>query len=151
MIRLLMILMVLALPLRAEITPAEVMKDPVMQTRAMALYEVLRCVKCQSETIASSNADWAVDARAIVRERLLAGDADSDVLDFFHARYGDYVLMQTRFSGAGVLLWVAAPILLLLGAVVAFGFVRGRNRLAATDSLSHDEEERVKALLDGDT
>lgn len=134
----------------AEIRPDEIMSDPVQQRRAMALYENLRCVKCQSETIESSNADWANDARAVVRERLLAGDSDQDVLDFFHARYGDYVLMHTKFSGAGVLLWVAGPLLLLLGAGVAFGFIRGRNVATPTSvGLNEDEKARLKDLLDG--
>lgn len=138
----------LALPLRAEIAPSEVLDDPLLQTRAMSLYEELRCVKCQSEAIASSNAEWAQDARAIVRERLLAGDSDQDVLDFFHARYGDYVLMRTRFSGSGVLLWVAAPTLLLLGAIVAFSFMRRHSSDNAPSALSSAEEARVRRLLE---
>lgn len=144
----LVIFMLLAGSLHADVTPEEVMADPVMHIRAMALYKNLRCVKCQSETIASSNADWANDARAIVRERLLAGDSDQDVLDFFHARYGDYVLMHTQFRGAGVLLWVAGPVLLLLGAIIAIGFVRGRAGNISPEGLSADETRRLKALLD---
>ena len=132
----------------AEVTPAEVMDDPVLHRRAMALYEDLRCVKCQSETIASSNADWANDARSMVRELLLDGNSDQDVLDFFHGRYGDYVLMRTQFKGAGVLLWVAGPLLLLLGAGVAFGFLRGRSSSLSPEGLTAAESERLKQLLD---
>ena len=144
--------LLLALPVRAY-GPEEVMEDPALQTRAMALYNDLRCVRCRSESIASSNADWARDARGVVRERLRAGDTDREVLAFFRDRYGDYVLMDPPVTVYNLGLWLAGPLLLLLGTGVAVAFVRGRGRQGAAAGhepvpLSAEEQARLRRLMD---
>jgi cytochrome c-type biogenesis protein CcmH len=143
----------------AAIEPSEVLEDPGLQARAMALYDQLRCVKCQSETIASSNADWARDARALVRERLVAGDSDAQVLDFFvngrrgaagieFAGYGDFVLMRPRLTQWNLILWLAGPVLLLAGAAVAAAYLRRRTpaAMAVAPPLSEAEKARLRSL-----
>lgn len=131
----------------AAIDPEEIMSNPVHQTRALALYDALRCVQCRSETIASSNADWAVTARAVVRERILAGDGDQDVLSYFQARYGDYVLMDPPINLRNMALWLAGPALLLVGFGFALTHIRGQRRSAGPEGLTEDEQARLDRLL----
>ncbi|MEM6342146.1 MAG: cytochrome c-type biogenesis protein, partial [Pseudomonadota bacterium] len=73
--------------------PSEMLDDPQLEARARALDHDIRCVVCQSEALASSNAEWAREARGIIRERILAGDSDAEVRAFFVERYGEFVLM----------------------------------------------------------
>jgi len=135
----------------AAVEPSEMLSDPVLEARAQVLDEQLRCVKCQSESIASSNADWARTARVLVRERLVAGDSDEEVIAWFVARYGDYVRMEPPFRGATLWLWLAVPIVFVLGALVVARVVMPR-RMPAVNSggagpkLSAQEEARVAAL-----
>ncbi|MEM9811730.1 MAG: cytochrome c-type biogenesis protein [Pseudomonadota bacterium] len=147
MIRVLLLWLALTLPAVAALGPDDKMADPLLNTRAMALYDALRCVRCRSESIASSNADWARDARAVVRERLLAGDTDTEVLHFFQARYGDYVLMSPPMRGATIALWLTAPTFLLMGLIGAATLIRRRRADPQPEELSPAEAARVERLL----
>ena len=98
--RLAVILCLLAAPVLA-VEPSEMLRDPVLETRAQALDHELRCVKCQSEAIASSSAAWAADARVLVRELIAEGKSDAEVMDFFVDRYGEYVRMRPAARGCG--------------------------------------------------
>lgn len=101
------------------VEPEEMLPDPVLEQRAQNLDALIRCVQCRSENIASSNADWARDARVLVREMIAAGATDQDVLDRFVRSYGEVVLMKPTMDGMNVLLWLAAPFLFV---VTCFGF-----------------------------
>lgn len=144
--RVLVILLALFWPLSAQaVQPDEMLSDPVLEARAQAIDHELRCVLCRAESIASSNADWAADARLIVRELLSDGASDQQVKDFFVARYGDYVLMKPRVSGANIALWLAGPVLFLL--VLLALVLRARRRgVAIDDPLSADELAEVQRL-----
>lgn len=148
MIRLALILVLLAAPAFA-VEPDEMLDDPVLEARANALDDEIRCVQCRSENIASSNADWARDARLMVRALIADGASDAEVLDFFVDRYGEVVLMTPRAQGANLILWAAAPVMLLLALGGGVAYLRTR---AATpkpaDGLSAEEEARLKELLD---
>lgn len=123
----------------AAVAPAA-LGDPALETRAQALEMEIRCVQCENEPIAQSTADIAVDMRALVRERLAAGDSDTEIRDFFRQRYGDFVLFRPPVDARTWLLW-AAPVLLLLGGLAAlFGMVR-RGR-AEGPALEPEEGER---------
>ncbi|MEO1239225.1 MAG: cytochrome c-type biogenesis protein [Pseudomonadota bacterium] len=148
MIRLCLILMVLAAPALA-VEPDEMLADPVLEARANALDDEIRCVQCRSENIASSNADWARDARLMVRTLISEGASDAEVLDFFVDRYGEVVLMTPRAEGANLVLWAAAPMMLLIA--LGGGLVYMRSRAASpgpSDGLTAEEEARLKELLD---
>ncbi len=134
----------------AAVSPDEIMDDPALQVRAMKLYGELRCVKCRSETILSSNADWARDARGVVRERLLAGDSDQDVLDFFVSRYDEYVLMDPPMALNNAVLWLAGPLLLLLGGGIAWRFLHQRAAAGPAEPLSAAETARLREILGQD-
>ena len=130
--------------------PTEMLDDPALEARARGLDHALRCVVCQSESVASSNAQWAVDTRRVIREQVAAGQSDAQVVDFFVERYGEFVLMTPRPSGSNWLLWAAGPLMFLLAAGIGFGYLRGRaSAPVATDAaLSADEAKRLREILD---
>ncbi|WP_316013196.1 cytochrome c-type biogenesis protein [Roseobacter sp. HKCCA0434] len=143
--RRLVLILALLWPLAAQaVQPDEMLSDPVLESRAQALDEELRCVLCRSESIASSNADWAADARVLVRELIAEGRSDAEVRDFFVARYGDYVLMQPRVGGVNLLLWAAGPLILLLAGIVLVR--RRRATPVETAPLTAEERAELDAL-----
>ncbi len=147
--RLALILSLLAAPLWA-VEPDEILSDPVLEERARDLSKGLRCLVCRNESIDESNASLARDLRLLVRERLVAGDSDAEVIDFVVARYGEYVLLRPRVNGANWLLWAAGPLMLLVAGGVGVVYLRGRSRAGVPqdDALSADEEARLRQILD---
>lgn len=139
----------IALTPAAAVEPGEILKDPALETRARRLSQELRCVVCQNQSIDDSNASLAHDLRVIVRERLVAGDSDTEVLAFVEARYGAFVLLRPRLTLQTLILWLT-PLLLLAGA--AAYLVRARRRPAAgtpaeTVPLSSEEQRRLAELM----
>jgi len=132
------------------VEPDEVLADPALETRARELSKDLRCLVCRNESIDESNADLARDLRVLVRERLVAGDSDSEAMDFIVDRYGEYVLLRPKVNGANWLLWAAGPGMLLLALITAAMYLRGRSRAPQLKEagLSDAEEARLKELLD---
>src|ERR1700730_6493676 len=117
----------LAVPARA-VQPDEILNDPVLEARARTLSEELRCMVCQNQSIDDSEAPLAKDLRVLVRERLTAGDSDSQVIDFLVARYGEFVLLKPRLSWHTALLWLAPFGVVLLGAWGLTSLWRRRRR-----------------------
>lgn len=143
-----------AVPLAAPVLavqPDEVLDDPALETRARELSKGLRCVVCQNESIDESNADLARELRIVVRERLVAGDSDEQVLDFLVARYGEFVLLKPRTEGWNIILWLSGPALFLMALGIGVAYVRGRSKAAAPTEagLSDDEAARLKEILKG--
>ena len=138
------------------VQPDEILDDPVLEERARALSAELRCLVCQNQSIDDANAPLARDLRLLVRERLVAGDTDEDVMSFVVARYGEYVLLRPPFHWHTMLLCLGPPLLLLLGGGLLWR-EQQRQRLASaaasassvgTGSLTPDEEARLAELLD---
>ncbi len=129
------------------VQPDEILKDPVLEARARALSQELRCMVCQNQSIDDSDAPLARDLRILVRERLVAGDSDAQLTDFLVARYGEFVLLRPRLSWHTALLWSAPFVVVLIGAI---GFVAAgrRARVAGAEHLSPEEEARVAALIE---
>lgn len=144
--RLVFLLMLLAGPAFA-VLPSERLADPALEARARALSLELRCQVCQNQSIDDSNAPLAADLRRLVRERLVAGDSDSGVLDYVVRRYGDYVLLRPPMREDTALLWFGPLAILLLGAAGAFVYLR-RRKPAAEAPLSAEEEARLKAIVE---
>lgn len=136
------------LPVQA-VEPDEILSDPALEGRARELSKDLRCLVCRNENIDESNAELARDLRVLVRERLVAGDSDGEVIDFVVARYGEYVLLRPTTSGANWMLWAAGPLMLLLALGVGFGFLRGRARASQDEDqgLSAEEQARLDSIL----
>ena len=126
------------------VEPDEVLSDPVLEARARALSKELRCVVCQNQDIDSSNAGVARDLRLLVRERLIAGDSDAEVIEFIRARYGDFVLLKPPFNPRTYALWIA-PFALLGAASLIGGILLWRARRSASVGALSDEDEAVIA------
>src|SRR6266404_6610696 len=103
-----------ATPLHA-VNVDEILPDPALESRARAISHELRCMVCQHQSIDDSEAPLARDLRLLVRERLKAGDSDSQVVDFMTARYGQFVLLKPRLAWDTAVLWLAPLAVLLLG------------------------------------
>ena len=131
------------------VAPA-VAADPKLEADMMELSHKLRCLVCQNQSIAESNAPLAVDLRNQVREQLAAGKDKDDVIDYLVERYGDFVLYEPPFNAATGLLWVG-PFALLLGGAgwLAWRLRRRRREIAADGALSAADRERARALLAG--
>ncbi|MDB4052953.1 MAG: cytochrome c-type biogenesis protein CcmH [Octadecabacter sp.] len=141
-----LVLCLLAAPL-AAVQPDEVLDDPALEQRARALSDGLRCPVCRNESIDESNAAISRDLRLLLRARLVAGDTDAEAMQYLVDRYGDYILLNPKVEGANILLWLAAPIMLILAGGIAFVTIRGRSTAATPDALSTDEKRRLDQLM----
>ncbi|MFZ1427337.1 MAG: cytochrome c-type biogenesis protein [Geminicoccaceae bacterium] len=144
-------LLVLASPAWAATSPSEMLPNPALEARARTLGKELRCLVCQNQSIDDSDADLAKDLRHLVRERLIAGDSDQEVLAFVTQRYGDFVLLKPPVKPATWLLWFGPPVVLVIGGGLLLVYFRGRRRDAeAAPELEPAERERLSRLLAGD-
>lgn len=132
------------------VQPDEILDDPALEARARELSADLRCLVCRNESIDDSNAPLARDLRILVRERLVAGDTNTEAVEYIVDRYGEYVLLKPTTSGANWLLWAAGPLMLLTALVIAALYLRGRTRApkAAENSLSPEEQEQLRKILE---
>jgi cytochrome c-type biogenesis protein CcmH len=126
-----------ALPARDAPPAAD---DPATEARMTRIAAELRCLVCQNQTIADSNAPLAQDLRQQVREMIRRGDTDSQIVDYMTARYGDFVLYRPPLKGSTALLWFGPAALLVGGVIVLIVVLRRRNRLAA-DRFEPDEAD----------
>tara|TARA_R110002110_G_scaffold322150_4_gene534520 strand:+ start:5594 stop:6067 length:474 start_codon:yes stop_codon:yes gene_type:complete len=146
----LLLVLMMAFPAFALVAPSERLDDPALEARARTLSKELRCLVCQNQSIDDSDAELAGDLRRLVRERLVAGDTNEEVLDYIVARYGEFVLMTPRFEPATWGLWLGPLFVLLAGGGLAVLMLR-RNRARAVEArLSTGEEARVAALMTED-
>lgn len=133
------------------VQPDEIMADPAKEARARNLSRELRCMVCQNQSIDNSEAPLARDLRLLVRERIAAGDSDSQVIDFLVARYGEFVLLKPRFERQTLPLWLLTPLALLGGGLVLWLNVRRRKSAvpeeAGSGALSAEEEARLRQLM----
>ena len=135
-----------ALGCLAAADPAERLPDPGQEVRARALFQEIRCVVCQNESIDASEAELARDLRGVVREQVAAGRSDAEIKQFLVQRYGEFVLFRPRFGWGTAALWLAPFVVVLAG--VTMMLRRGR-RQVSPPALSEDEERRL-AVLTGD-
>ena len=148
MIRLLIALLMLAAPAMAQepaAPPDRPLPSVAQEARAQAIFEVVRCVVCQHESIADSPAGIAGDMRRLIREQIASGATDQAVRDDLVRRYGDYVLFTPPVRTGTWLLWFGPALLVLLGGASLFAFARRRAPEAAP--LSPEEERHLAELL----
>jgi cytochrome c-type biogenesis protein CcmH len=129
------------------VQPDEVLPDPALEARARNLSRELRCLVCQNQSIDDSDAPLARDLRLLVRERLKAGDQDSQVLGFLTSRYGEFVLLKPRLSPGTALLWLFPAVLVVIGAATLAAIMRRRAALPREAALTPDEEARLAELV----
>ncbi len=141
--------LMLATPV-AAVQPDEILADPVMEERARDISAGLRCLVCRNESIDESNAELARDLRLLVRERLVAGDTNDEVVDFVVDRYGEYVLLRPTLTGANLVLWIAGPVMLLIAFGVGGAYIARRRKDGpdgAKPALSDAEQARLDEIL----
>jgi len=142
-------LFIFAFPVLA-VEPEEMLKDAGLEARARAISKELRCLVCQNQSIDDSNAQLAKDLRVLVRERIIAGDSDAEVIAFVRARYGDFVMLKPPVTTATVLLWLGPALILLLAGIGVLIFIRRRKQAPATPApLTKEERKRLDALQGG--
>ncbi len=132
------------------VQPSEMLEDPALEERARNLSAGLRCMVCQNQSIDDSDAELARDLRVLVRERIAAGETDAQVIDYVVSRYGEFVLLQPRFSVRNALLWATPALLLAFGGGFLLLHAARRRRVASVPpaALSAEEEARLKDILD---
>jgi len=136
-----------ALPTMAE-EAAPLAADPVAEKRLLELSNELRCLVCQNQTIADSNAELAVDLRREIRGMIQAGKTNPEIIDFMVVRYGDFVLYRPPVKGITLLLWGGPIALMLIGFFIMQRYLRQRAKRVDKDQpLSADEAQRAEALL----
>ena len=121
-------------------------QDPQLERRVTNLAHELRCLVCQNQTIADSNAPLAVDLRNQIREQLSAGKSEQQVVDFMVERYGDFVLYRPPFKATTILLWAGPFIFLIAGFYFLLRFLRRRE--VPAPQLSAEERARAAKLLE---
>ena len=139
-------LLLLLVPIAAFAIDTTTFDDPATEARYRALLSEIRCLVCQNQSLADSNAPLAVDLREEVRAQIAQGASNDDVVQYLTARYGDFVLYKPRFTAVTAALWFAPLLLLLIGATLAWRALTG----SGTTARVHDETERarIRALLD---
>ncbi len=130
------------------LNPDEVLEDPKLEDRARALSVQIRCLVCQNQSIDDSDAELARDLRVLVREKLVEGLSDQEILDFLVARYGEFVLLSPPFSSRTLILWGTPFILLLAGGFTVLWFSRRSRKTTETVPLSESEKTALSRILE---
>lgn len=137
------------------VQPDEMLADPALEARARVISQDLRCVVCQNQSIDDSNADLARDLRVLVRERLVAGDSDKQVVDYIASRYGDFVLLRPPLRPDTYLLWFGPALVLVVGAAAIVLYLRRRpaagEAMPEMGALTLEEEARLARLMGDDS
>ncbi len=131
------------------VQPDEILADPALEARARAISRDIRCPVCQGESIDDSNAPISRDLRIILRERLVAGDSDDQVIDYLVARYGEFILFRPRATGVNWILWLAGPG--MLGVAGGVAAVALRRKPAPDTALTEAELARLAELMKDET
>ena len=132
-----------------SVEPSEVLDDPILEERARNISKNLRCLVCQNESIDDSNASLAKDLRILVRERLVAGDSNDEVLKFIVDRYGEFALLKPRSDGSNLILWLSGPLMLLVALIISFSFIKSNynSKRRSSTVLSDHEKSELKKIF----
>jgi len=144
--RLLLIALVWTSPVWA-VQPDEQLSDPALEARARDISTGLRCPVCRNESIEESSAALSRDIRLMVRELLTQGMTDEEVVDEVVARYGEYVLLMPDATGSNLILWLAAPAMLLAALGIGALAIRSRGQAAPPEALNEAEQARLAEIM----
>ncbi|HEY6805011.1 MAG TPA: cytochrome c-type biogenesis protein [Pyrinomonadaceae bacterium] len=122
-------------------------EDPQIEQRMRTLTSQLRCLVCQNETLADSRADLAEDLRREIREQIKAGKSDKEIISFLTARYGQFILYKPQVTPTTYLLWFGPFVLLIIGLILLFRYIRQRRDSIVDQPLSGDDHRRAAELL----
>ena len=123
------------------VDPHEILADSNLEKRARSISKELRCIKCQNQSIDDSNAELARDLRALVRERLAAGDTDTDVINYVVSRYGDFVLLNPPIKKETLVLWFGPAVIFVFGIISLILFFKRQNKYMQNKSKLHNSED----------
>ena len=140
----------LVAPPALAVNPDETLSDPALEARARDLSAEIRCLVCQNQSIDESDAELAREMRLLIRERLAAGESESAIKEYLVSRYGDFVLFRPPVIPATYLLWFGPFLLMLVGALAAFAYLRAQRRHRpghGGSALSEEEAEELRTLL----
>jgi cytochrome c-type biogenesis protein CcmH len=132
-------------PVQAQV--AQPIEDPAIEARMKNLTKQLRCLVCQNETLADSQAQLAEDLRREIREQIKAGRSDQEILAYATQRYGDFILYNPPVKATTYLLWFGPFLLLVLGSFLLFRFLKQRRTMIETKPLTPAERKRAEELL----
>ena len=132
------------------VEPDEMLDNPVLEARAREISRYLRCLVCQNETIDESSADLAKDLRLLVRERLVVGDTNDQVIQYIVDRYGDFVLLKPPMQSNTLILWFGPATLLIVALLSITAFYRRaqRNSQGGVPELTDEEQKRLRDIMD---
>ena len=133
------------------VEPDEMLPDAGLEKRARVISSELRCLVCRNENIDSSDAELASDLRILVRERLMLGESNEEVINYVQARYGDFVLLRPKFSGHTIILWLVAPFSFLMGLILIYLLLFRKQQKPEDlhiDPLSNYEKKVINEILD---
>src|SRR5437763_1826803 len=133
--------------LAATAKQAQSVEDPAIEQRMQALTQQLRCLVCQNETLADSQADLAADLRQQIREQMKAGRSDQEIIGFLTQRYGDFILYKPPVKATTYLLWFGPFVLLIAGTLVLFRFLKRRREMIQEQPLTANEHKRAEEIL----
>jgi cytochrome c-type biogenesis protein CcmH len=122
-------------------------EDPAVEERLKHLAVELRCLVCQNQTLADSNAPLAEDLRREVREKIVQGMNDKEIIDFLVSRYGDFVLYRPPLKSTTTLLWIGPFVLLVGGGIALVVALKRRGKKVADAAITEEEHRRVEQLL----
>ena len=129
------------------VEPNEMLQDTMLEARAREVSQHLRCVQCQNETIDESGAQIARDMRILVRQRIMDGDSNEEIIDYMVSRYGDYVLLKPRFQPNTLILWLGPLAVFLLGSLLVARRMRAAANTSAAAPLSEDERTAIGNVI----
>ena len=133
------------------VNPDEMLDDPKLEQRAREISAGVRCMVCQNQSIDDSDASLAHDLRLLIRDRLVKGDSNEEVLGYLVDRYGEFVLLKPRFSMANLALWITPLLVLVFGLLLYWRYLKGRERDAvattASAGLSREEKKALSEIL----
>ena len=130
------------------VEPDEILKDPALEARARSISAELRCLVCQNQSIDDSHAPLARDLRLLVRDRLKAGESDTQIRQYLVERYGDFILLKPRVAADTIILWGAPFLALLLSGYFVWRAAQRRGALSQSDApLTDDEKAQLDRIL----
>lgn len=143
----LILLMLIVMPLRAEIVDTWQFKNPENQQRAISLAKQLRCPQCQNQNLVESTSPIAHDLRLEVYRMVDEGKSDEQIVSFMTQRFGDFVLYKPRFNSQTALLWCSPLVLLLFGMLVIWRYVKKRRQLPPP-ALTEEQKRQLDKWLE---
>ena len=145
--RLILVVAILLPGVALAVNPDEILKDPALEARARHLSQELRCMVCQNQSIDDSEAPLAKDLRLLIREHLVNGESDRQIMDYVVARYGEFVLLRPRLTSHTVLLWATPFVVLVLAGIALFRRRRSAS-LAPEQPLTDSEKQALSKALE---